>query len=63
VDLSVGVQTNSFVVFSNALPHRVRLMENKSPDSPGTRTFINFFVVDPSYKLPNATSHMTFQGK
>jgi hypothetical protein len=61
VDLSIGVQTNSFVVFSNALPHRVRLMENQE-ECTGTRTFINFFVVDPSYKLPTSVSQLTFQG-
>jgi hypothetical protein len=55
-DQSVDVQTGTAVVFSNTLPHHVRKITNYSPESNQQRTFLNFFIVDPSHSLssPNA---------
>jgi len=57
-DVSVKANSNSACIFSNILPHRVRLLENQS-DSFKQRTFINFFIVDPDYDLPTTTNQIT----
>ncbi|KAJ3021415.1 UNVERIFIED_CONTAM: hypothetical protein HDU68_009639 [Siphonaria sp. JEL0065] len=50
VDCQVTVEEGSMVVFSNRTPHRFRKMTN-STSKTLKRTFINFFLVDPSRKL------------
>lgn len=56
-NITVAADTNSCIVFSNAMPHRVRLMKNQT-DKTQTRTFINFFIVNP--KMPIVGALPTF---
>lgn len=46
------------VVFANSIPHRFRKIRNTT-DSVQRRTFINFFIVDPSRKIPTKISFFT----
>lgn len=60
VDSNITVPTkhNTCVVFANSIPHRVRLMQNQS-DRTITRTFINFFFVDPKDTQAIPLQHFT----
>jgi len=46
-DYEIDISDGSAVVFSNTLPHRFKELIN-STKSTLTRTFLNFFIVDPS---------------
>jgi hypothetical protein len=50
-ELSVKASHNSCMVFANSVPHRVRMMRNRSSSKVQKRTFVNFFIVDPSIPL------------
>eukprot|EP01117_Protostelium_nocturnum_P013805 TRINITY_DN5194_c0_g1_i1.p1 TRINITY_DN5194_c0_g1~~TRINITY_DN5194_c0_g1_i1.p1 ORF type:complete len:525 (+),score=167.63 TRINITY_DN5194_c0_g1_i1:88-1662(+) len=54
-DVEVRVKEGAAIVFSNILPHRFRTITNSS-NTPQTRTFINFFVIDPSKPLHPTTA-------
>jgi hypothetical protein len=49
-DCELDVKQGSAVVFSNMMPHRFRKIENNTFEEK-RRTFLNFFVVDPSRPL------------
>ena len=48
VTCDVDVEQDTAVVFSNMILHRMRKLNNHSNEKQGTRTFINFFIIDPS---------------
>lgn len=47
-DEEVSVGTNAAVVFANTIPHRFRQISNLTQEDGLRRTFLNFFIVDPS---------------
>ena len=49
-DYEIDVEDGSAVVFSNTLPHRFKELVNTT-DNVITRTFINFFIIDPTKPL------------
>ena len=61
VDVSVPAEQNGILVFANSMPHRLRLMGNKGSESQ-SRTFLNFFVVDPQRRLSNTGIFFTERG-
>jgi hypothetical protein len=57
-ELSVRATHNSCMVFANSVPHRVRMMRNRS-SSVQKRTFVNFFIVDPKQPLKTTPNFLT----
>eukprot|EP01112_Ceratiomyxa_fruticulosa_P008142 TRINITY_DN2106_c0_g2_i6.p1 TRINITY_DN2106_c0_g2~~TRINITY_DN2106_c0_g2_i6.p1 ORF type:complete len:598 (-),score=89.97 TRINITY_DN2106_c0_g2_i6:53-1654(-) len=55
LDVEVETPSGSCVVFSNILPHRCRKIRNNT-DHELRRTFLTFFVVDPSNPLQYSTA-------
>ena len=53
-DYEVEIYDGSAVVFSNILPHRFYELRNET-DKTLTRTFLNFFIVDPSCPIQTET--------
>jgi hypothetical protein len=49
-NVELEVKQGSAVAFSNVIPHRFRKIVNQG-EEPQQRTFLNFFVVDPSRPL------------
>jgi hypothetical protein len=49
-EISVATKQNGCVAFANAIPHRVRMIQNRTARVQ-TRTFVNVFVVDPKRPL------------
>lgn len=47
-DVEVAVSTDAAVVFSNTIPHRFRQIRNLTEQNNRRRTFLNFFIVEPS---------------
>ena len=45
------VQTGVAVVFANSIPHRFQQIRNLTQEDGRRRTFLNFFVVDPSQPI------------
>ncbi len=54
----MSAEQNSCIVFANSVPHRVRMIENRT-DKVQTRTFINFFVVHPRKPLHAVATFIT----
>jgi len=52
-----SVSTGTAIVFSNTIPHRFRKMRNMSNSNANERrTFLNFFIVDPTCPIPLPSS-------
>jgi hypothetical protein len=51
LSLSVPMKEGSAAVFQNTVPHRFRYLTNQT-DKPLYRSFVNFFIVDPTKPLP-----------
>jgi len=60
-DYEIDVLDGSAVVFSNTLPHKFKELANLS-NSPITRTFLNFFIVDPSKPIECDSGKLEYWG-
>jgi len=60
-DYEIDVLDGSAVVFSNTLPHKFKELANLS-NSPITRTFLNFFIVDPSKPIECDSGKLEYCG-
>ncbi len=54
-DPEILLKSESAIVFPNTLPHRFRAIFNKTSKGK-RRTFINFFILDPTWPLPSTAS-------
>ena len=58
-DHEVDVHTGAAVVFENCIPHRFRQIQNRT-DVNRRRTFINFFLIDPTIPIDLDSTQICF---
>jgi hypothetical protein len=61
-DHNCKISSDTAVVFSNILPHRMRTLKNETL-LPACRMFINFFVISPDHPVPSTVSFKHCMGE